>query len=184
MIQLKYRFKIPRYWCGIYFKIAFKKREGTKVIGITNKVGHRYVIFLDYDYDEINSITQEIQSLQEKYALGNAYLFKTKKGYHVIFLDIVNYNELRTIINDTSCDDAYKTIPQHNNARTWVLRITEKHDNRIDYERVIEAQQYRPTSEPHTRLLRIRGVPEKTLRKNIPYEEGREQELIYATYEA
>jgi len=154
------------------------------VRGVTNKVGHRYVVFLDYDYDEKHSIYSEVSSLQAEWGLGNAYLFKTSKGYHVIFLDLLSYGEFKAILNASSCDDAYKQVPQQNNARAWVLRITDKKDNIITYEDVITAPQVRPVSEPHARLLIMRGVPEGIVNEHEEFEEGKQYGLTFAEYEA
>lgn len=184
MIRFRWRFKIPRYWVGIYFKLALKKREGVVVRGVTNKVGHRYVVFLDYDYDEPHSIEGEVRSLQEEWGLGNAYLFKTNKGYHVIFLDLLSYGEFKEILNASSCDDAYKQVPQQNNARAWVLRLTDKKNNIITYQKTIHSKQERMISEPHARLLIMRGVPREHVAEAEDYEEGHEHGLTFAEYEA
>lgn len=180
----KLRFRIPRWWVGVQLKIAFKKREGVPVVGICNKVGHRYVPFFDYDFDNKLAIFQEIRSLQEKHFLGNAYFFKTKAGYHVIFLDLMTYDEWLYLLNDSTCDKYYKEVPQMNNSKMWVLRVTPKKNNNPEFETVLYNQQIRPVSTPHRRILEERGVPNSILQKNILFEEETEKTITYARYEA
>lgn len=183
-MKLRLRFKIPKWWIGLQFTIAAKKREGVRTIGVCNKVGNRYVPFLDYDYDNKLSIFGELRSLQENNILGNAYIFKTKHGYHVIFLDLLTYDEWLHLLDQTSCDQYYKEVPQMNDSRMWVLRLSQKNDNKITFETVLWNQQVRAVSGPHQALLRERGVPLEVLKKNKPYIEEDDKKLIYARYEA
>lgn len=178
------RFKIPGWLVGLQVKLYFKKREGTPVIGICNKIGHRYVPFFDYDIDNKLALFQEIRSLQEKHFLGNAYFFKTRRGYHVIFLDLLTYDEWLYLLNDSTCDQYYKEVPQMNNTKMWVLRITPKKNNEPVFETVLYNQQVRPVSAPHKQLLKERGVPAVILDKETEFDDEQEKTITYAKYEA
>jgi hypothetical protein len=99
-----------------------------KTIGIRNNAQGQYIIFLDYDNIILASLFDEIKYLQKKYELSNFYILKSSQkenSYHCICLDKINYQTLRNIINETSCDEQYKTMPislEH----SWVLRILPK----------------------------------------------------------
>lgn len=181
---MRLRFKVPGWWIGISLRIAVKKREGTKVVGLCNKVGHRYCLFLDYDLTNKLALYQEIRSLQETYDLGNAYIFKTGRGYHTIFLDLLTYRELVTILEASTCDPDYIDVPQRNGTRMWVLRISKKKSGAPEFHDVLYNQQVRPISRPHRDWLEGAGVPTIILDKNEPHEEEHLKPLVWARYEA
>ncbi len=179
---MKIQFRIPGYW--VAFQVSLKKREGKIVAGICNKLGHQYLVFLDYDYDNIKSIRQEIMSLQNEYTLGNAYLFKTTAGYHVYFMDLMNYDEFVEILDASSCDKYYKSVPKKNNIRTWILRTTSKGSNKITFEGVIENKHMRPLSRPHLEYILIRGVPKTIIEPLYPFSKWANKKVLIASYEA
>lgn len=175
---IKKTFKIPHYYIGI--KIAFKKREGTKVIGITNKIGRHYVLFLDYDINDYKLIEEEIETIQKDYKLGDAYIFRTKRGFHVIIPNLLTYQEHKKIIENTSVEYAYKSIPQKNNKKVWVLRITPKKNNEIIPYMIIHNKSNKKISAPHIKYLKNRGF--KNIKENNKYYINKT--LKYAIYEA
>lgn len=144
--------------------MCLKPTEGTKVMGITNKVGHRYVPFLDYDgIKNVQVLYAEIRSLQEKFLLGNAYFFQTGNGYHVIFLDLLNYDTWISVLEQSMCDPDYKIVPQNNESRVWVLRISSKKNNDVTFFNCMTGFKHHPVSHPHKLLLHLRGVPTAVL---------------------
>lgn len=180
--SIKKVFRIPGYFLGIYFKIGLKKREGTRVIGITNKVGSSYVLFLDYDIDDIMMIIDEVRTLQKKHRLSTAYFFKTGGGFHVIIPDLLNYQKLITILTEATIEYAYLDVPRNNKKKVWVLRLTDKKDNKIIYYGQLWHDSTRKTSNPHLRLLMKKKIPvaaSQVINSSYDYEE-----LQYATYEA
>lgn len=179
-MNFKKIFKLPNYYIGI--RISFKKRERTKSIGITNKIGRHYVLFLDYDINDYKLIVEEIESLQKDYKLGNAYVFITKKGFHIIIPDLLTYQEHKKIIESTSVEYAYKKVPQQNNKKVWVLRITpKKNNNNIEPYMIIKSKyNKRKKSKPHTNYLIKKGFKIKN-NNNFCYNN---KKLIYAIYEA
>lgn len=183
-MEWKGRLKIPRYWLGIQLKIALKPREGTPVVGIYNKIGHQYVPFFDYDdIKDKNLLYEEILSLQETYDLGNAYFFKTGKGYHVIMTDLLDYDEWLEIISSSSCDSAYKSVPQINGQKAWVLRITEKKKNNITFDNVLYRRSGRWQSAEMIRLLKHLKVPNGAfVMVDNTIDSGRK--VLWAEYEA
>ena len=182
MIVINKVLRIPRYFLGVNIKIGLKKREGTRVIGVTNKVGHEYVIFLDYDINDRLMIDDEIRALQKKHSLSTAYLFKTLKGYHVIIPDCLTYQEIKKVLSDATIEDAYYRVPQKNHKKVWVLRLTKKKNNLITYDGMISHNSTRKTSSPHITLLISRGASiDKKQLLNSSYHDKR---LLYTTYEA
>jgi len=184
-MEKKLRIKLPKWWLGISVKIALKKREGIDVIGVYNKVGNQYVPFLDYDnITDKNLLYTELQALQYKYDLGNAYIFRTGKGYHVIYADLLAYDEWIEILNSTTCDPDYKQVPQGNGQRAWVLRLTKKNRNEIRFINVLyNNSKGRFSSEEILKLLHKLGVPksgmknhESVIRSKLP--------LVFARYQA
>lgn len=182
------RFYIPigKHVLGINFHLnwSFRKQEGYEAVGIGNKMDHRYCVFLDYDYNELTTLTSEIKGLQKNYNLGNAYLFSTGKGFHVIFLDLVTYQELKVIMNASTCDYHYKVIGRKNCKRQWVLRFTDKGKNKITFHSIIKSQSDRMQSFPHSNYLIAQGVPIKEINKQDLYYEGRDMPLTFVRYSA
>ena len=183
-MEWKSRLRIPGYWLGVQLKIALKPREGTPVVGIYNKIGHRYIPFFDYDdIQDKNLLYEEIRSLQEAYNLGNAYLFKTGKGYHVIMTDLLDYDEWKEIISASSCDSSYKSVPQTNGQKAWVLRISEKKKSSITFVNVLYNKTERWQSAEMIRFLKHLKVPNGAFAMvDNTIDSGRK--ILWAEYEA
>jgi hypothetical protein len=178
------RFKIPNYFVAIRFDIKLKKREGTTVYGVCNKVGSQYVVFLDYDYNDMLFIEREINDLQKRFNIGTAYVFTTKKGMHVYFLDVMTYEECKEIIFASSCDKHYKTIATNNNVRSWVLRCSSKQDNNIEFLKTIHRISTRKKSKPHMNYLLSLGIPRELFNSMTYDQKTFDNKLIYTCYEA
>jgi hypothetical protein len=177
-------FKVPGWTIGLNFKLAAKRREGTTVIGVTNKVGHYYVPFFDYDIKQLDLVEADIRSLQEEFLLGDMFLFRTGKGYHVIGLDLLTGEEWRVILSQSNCDEEFKSVPYTNGAKTWVLRTTAKKSGAPKYEKRSQGFLGRNMSRPHYDYLIRRGVPPTFLEPLRIYTMKKEEALVWATYEA
>jgi len=54
--------------------------------GISNKVGKNlFYLTIDYDGEDIADVERDIKSLQQKFLLGDAELYKTTSGFHTYF---------------------------------------------------------------------------------------------------
>ena len=102
--------------------------------GITNKVGDKYLLFLDYDHCDLDVIESDIKYLQRYFNAGHAlirisslYNYKdTEVGsYHVYFFYLYDFATVRKLINLTRCDDSFKRGYRYQ-ARCFVLRLGEK----------------------------------------------------------
>ena len=184
---MRFRFYLPlgKHLLGINFRMNLKKREGSDVVAIANKCGHRYCLFLDYDYNEEQSVYQDLLGLQDQYQLGNAHVFTTKKGFHAIFIDLLTYEELKEVLDASSCDEHYKYVSRRNNNRTWVLRITDKKKgNKVEYKETLFAPQYRRMSYPHMKYLRAQGVPMEYFADRENFLDCKNNELLFVKYKA
>lgn len=115
--------------------LRYGKKKDVLHYGVGNRCKDgQYVVFLDYDETYRAWIEDEIRLLQERFVmLGNAYLFKTKNGFHVIFLEKVTMTELLIILDTTTCDKNYRTVPMLYARRIWVLRQSTKKGEAIEY---------------------------------------------------
>ena len=180
--SIKKVFRIPGYFLGVYFKIGLKRREGTKVLGVTNKIGSDYVLFLDYDINDILMLEDEIKSLQRKNDLSTAYIFETGRGFHVIIPDLLTYQEVKHIMSQATIEYAYFNVPQNNKKKVWVLRLTDKKNSKITFYGKIYNESMRKTSYPHLKLLMDRGI--KVVASQLLNSSYEDNKLQYAAYEA
>lgn len=179
------RFYIPigKHLLGINFRMSLKKCEGNETVGISNKVDHRYCVFLDYDISEKTTVIADLTGLQRRFDLGNCYLFTTKKGFHAIFIDLVTYEELKTILDASSCDEHYKYVSRKNNNRQWILRVNEKKGgNKVELHAVLKGYHERPLSFPHSNYLLAQGVQPEIINNLEPWFEGRGAKLHFVRY--
>lgn len=117
-----------------FLNIGFHARQyvlgTTTTAGISNdtKDGKR-ILFLDYDnilYEDM--LLPELDYLQRKYGLSDFYIFKSSQktnGFHAICTDKLNVREWQTILQESSCDEAYKN-PRIKDFHRSVLRILPK----------------------------------------------------------
>jgi hypothetical protein len=136
--------------------------------GIGNRCDDgQYVPFLDYDESPLEWVYDEIGLLQEKYALGSAYVFRTKHGYHVMFLDKVTLAVLMELLDCTTVDKRFRKIPLQYARKIWVLRQSNKKGEVIEYLGVVknERDTFHRLSRAHALFLReYSGVPSSDVR--------------------
>lgn len=123
---------------GFHMNLLFRVvPERTDIMhGVGNRcVGASYVLFLDYDCLPLEWVQDEIEVLQQEFSgvLGNAYFFKTKNGFHIIFLEKHFLGSIKDFMDMTSCDKNYKEVPMHYARKIWVLRQSPKKGEIIKY---------------------------------------------------
>src|SRR3989304_3101601 len=103
-------FKVPFLLKTLDFRLRFYNTPNAVTSGITSRcMDGRHVLFLDYDNQELVQVEDEVKFLQEKFNLGNAYVFRTRdNGFHTIFLDKMPLVEAYNIMKETNCDYAFK----------------------------------------------------------------------------
>jgi hypothetical protein len=152
--KLGINFDLRLGWFNTGFYVRQYLGGVVHAVGIRNNCydGSR-VIFLDYDnilYTEM--LIPEIKYLQEKYSLGDFYIFKSSQkehSYHAICLDKVKVYEWRDILNDSSCDENYKK-PALKDFKTCVLRVSKKGSS--------DAPRYISTIKPIFESIRERSL--------------------------
>lgn len=120
----------------------------------------KYVLFLDYDDTPDEWIREEIKLLQDNTQLGTAYIFQTKNGCHVLFLEKFYLAEILKLMNMTSIDPRYKNVPLQYGKKLWVLRSSNKKNETIKYLGYKYKLSPLERSRAHaTYLTRILGIP-------------------------
>jgi hypothetical protein len=97
-----------------------------------------HIVMLDYDVNDRQIVVESVEELQEFWKLSDAYVFKTKNGYHVFFwFDQCPYERVRMIIDYArSVDPMYKYVSRFYAHKT--IRVKGKYEIRdIAFEGVI-----------------------------------------------
>lgn len=148
--------------------IRVEKNKENSQLGIGNRCADgTYVLFIDYDHNIVEYIEEEILLLQKYRYIGDAFLFKTNKGYHVISLRKMSITEIVNALDMTTCDKNYQYIPMKYARRIWVLRTTNKATKEdIIFARFYpgELSEFEQKSNAHREYLRQRfKIPTKHL---------------------
>lgn len=120
-------------WQLSYYVRVLKERT-TLMYGVGNRCHNgEYVLFLDYDGLPLSWIRDEISLLQSYGVVGHAYIFQTKHGYHVIFLEKMTFDVLTSHLRMTTCDKNYQVVPMEYSRKIWVLRQSPKKNENVTY---------------------------------------------------
>jgi hypothetical protein len=98
-----------------------------------------HIIGLDYDILDLKLVEESVIEVQQFWCLTDAYIFKTKHGYHaIIFHSLVPYERLRQIVDFAKfVDGMYKYISRYYSHKT--LRVAGKYKERdIHFEKIIK----------------------------------------------
>ncbi|MBU0963222.1 MAG: hypothetical protein KKD48_04940 [Nanoarchaeota archaeon] len=112
------------------YKIVFERIPKPKVW--TTGTGNRtqdglYCVYLDYDLIEEDYVNGEIPRLQQFKDLGNFHIFSSsEKKYHAMCFSKLTALEFMQILENSSCDEAFKKVPRFVSIRNWILRHFEK----------------------------------------------------------
>lgn len=84
---------------------------------------------LDYDIKKGHAkkaTIQDVKGLQEKYRLGDAWLYRTKRGFHVYFFcDEVVWPVFKDLVQNSQCCKGFKSFTERNGHA--VLRVSAKY---------------------------------------------------------
>lgn len=126
-MEFKKQFKILNRIYGIAFMFRSRKFKGDEVYGFANNTADgKYVIFLDYDHKDLNSIKFLMRDIQDSFTLSNIYIFETANGYHCICFDKVNIDQYLAILNISHCCEKFRKTPLLFGHNQWTLRLSEK----------------------------------------------------------
>lgn len=162
--------------------VRMSKPKDVFHFGIGNRTKDGYCLFIDYDDTPLDWIREEISYLQANFEpfLGAAYLFETKNGIHVIFLEKHPLGRIITMLECTSCDKEYRKVPMLYGRKVWVLRQSNKQGENITYIGVIHKDAITERSRPHAEyLMQYCKVPDTDIgMRNLDDEE----KLVFAYY--
>lgn len=115
---------------GFKLKLYKLKKGKVWVEGTTNRCADgRYVLYIDYDRMEQEWVVEELLHLQNVFDLGDIHLFKSsesKNGYHAVSFAKLTAYEFIQVLQNSSCDEAFKNVPRFSSTRNWVLRAWNK----------------------------------------------------------
>jgi hypothetical protein len=157
---------LARFFVGTYFNLERVNNWRGKCIGITSMLypggnygysGNHMPMF-DYDGNVKKKIRKDVASLQEKYGLGDAWVYRTKKGYHVYFFcDSVSYENYMEMIQGSDCCTGFKG--QTKNAGFSILRVSAKYTNfDIELEYVLRSKNGSGAKRPLKKALVVQEL--------------------------
>jgi len=138
--------------------LSFYRKRDTWTKGVMNRTKEgRYVFFLDYDLMKMDYIEGELEHLQLMYDLGDIHVFQSsQKGFHAVSFAKLTAKEYVEILNNSSCDSAFKNLPRFSSYRNWVLRWDTKGKTpRPVYLKTINAKTKREQSSAHHKFYSV-----------------------------
>ena len=127
------------------------------VAGYTNRCKNgSFIVFLDYDNVEFKWIAAELEHLQERFMLGDFYIFASSDdSFHAVCFDKVNLSVYLDILKNSSVDPNYITVPLHFGKKIWTLRLTDKDDIPIRFVGALKSKafSFRQESTAHADVL-------------------------------
>jgi len=146
----------------LFFSFYVFKKPQTPTVGMQSRCADsRHVLFLDYDCITYDALIEELKYIQEIFQLSEFYIFKSspkrEDKYHAICLDKASFKEIWDIINETSCDYAFKKAPGIQQIRSWVLRFAPKKSREApQFIQVLKSKYHiREQSAAHAKFLEV-----------------------------
>src|SRR3990167_8283698 len=117
----------------------------------------KYVLYLDYDMMRIEYVIPELKHIQDLWEIGDIHIFKSSdKGFHAISYTKLPAKDFKGILNGSSCDMAFKNIPDMTSYRNWVLRHFEKGATpRPEYVMTLPSPTEREQSTAHHKFISL-----------------------------
>lgn len=113
-----------------FFSLQSMKTPTERTWGKTSRIPftNKHVLFLDHDCIDKTTLDDELNALIEEFKLGNLHVFKLDRelAYHVVCLDHFTLNEVKTVVQSSSCDLGFVIAPRFDKFRNWVLRDATK----------------------------------------------------------
>ncbi len=91
-----------------------------------DKRGERHMPMFDFDGKNIKThVKKQVKALQESYGLGDAWIYRTKRGLHVYFFtDLVSRNEYMSMLEESECCKGFRRAAENHGWGT--LRVSAK----------------------------------------------------------
>ena len=128
---------LARFFVGVYFRSERVGNWRGKCIGISSMMdaGNQYgshMPMFDYDGNVKKKIRKDVADFQDKYGLGDAWVYRTKKGFHVYFFCDQVANEIyMQMLKEANCCQGFKERSMGN--QFSILRVSAKY-TRFDIE--------------------------------------------------
>jgi len=113
-------------YCHAHWGVIENWRDN--VIGCTSLVQPElHMPMFDYDGKNIKkTIRKDVKLLQEEYGLGNAWVYETRRGFHIYFFcDAISWGNYRTLLAETQGCVGFKRATV--NRGYAVLRVSAKY---------------------------------------------------------
>ena len=122
----------------------------------------QYVLFHDYDNLDEEAIVQELEFLQDKFVLGDYYLFKLDRenSFHAVCIDTFSIRDAYNIQQATSGDLAFIHSIKNLQTKEWILRWGKKgsRDEPIYLKTIKSKHDLHIKSSAHANFLKKLGV--------------------------
>jgi len=96
------------------FSNFFRKREFSFAFGVSSLVDREqglHIVFLDYDKNDFVYVLKDVVGLIRKFELKDCFIYKTRKGFHVIFpYDVLVWEDVKKILYSAKVDWRSKSL--------------------------------------------------------------------------
>jgi len=163
--QISFAFKVPFTENTTRFTWQIYRDPNAWCTGIGSQCKDgRHVLFFDYDSKELKQLLGDLQFLQERWHLSNAYIFAMDRenSYHAIILDKFSVSKAYTILRDANSDPGHRESVKKVRGHEWLLRTSPKGERDRPKWRGILKSKYdeHEISTAHKRFIEVNyGVP-------------------------
>jgi hypothetical protein len=95
-----------------------------------------WIIFVDYDTQNLGKVVRDCKALQKRWKLGNGIILSTTHGYHLYVLDVVGRKKLVKVMRSSGGDRLYVEMGIKSNY-DFNIRLGRKDGEGIRYERIV-----------------------------------------------
>lgn len=123
-------FRRWRDWVALREKELQLRAFAVGINSSVDMVANLHVVMLDYDVKDLDLVRESVDDLQFFWRLADAFIYRTKNGFHVFFwYDHVPYERLKMIIDYAKyVDPMYKFIGRYYDHKT--IRVAGKYRKR------------------------------------------------------
>jgi hypothetical protein len=156
---------LARFFVGTYFQVDRIKNWRNRCIGITSMMdpahssyGGPHMPMFDYDGNVKKKIKKDVATFQDKYGLGDAWVYKTKKGFHVYFFcDAVSYEIYMQMLKEADCCKGFRDRSMKK--RYAVLRVSAKYTKfDIELEYILKSKNTSVVKRPLRKALVVQEL--------------------------
>ncbi len=123
---------LARFFLTAHYKFGKVKNWRERCVGVSSAIwtgrdSDDHMPFLDYDGRNVKKlIRQDVKTLQENYNLGHAWVYETKRGFHVYFFcDSVTTDTYLEMLRNTQACPGFRKMTTVK--REAVLRVSAKY---------------------------------------------------------